>query len=556
MEKFGFFNKFKDSVIIANQQKEVVFVNNTFKRIFNDYKDFKRFSHKLSFDFYPLEVEDAFDFLPINQIFTTKEDFSALVSYQKSSGDLMFFDLSSYRRSKYIIMIFSDVTAQIELSLLKKDNELLEKKCKSVTAEVEKLKKRSTSNQAQAVKMTLINKISNIIRESIDSKKIFNSALKELATVFGAFRAYYASNQETFFQIEFAYGKNNKAFIGKNITFPTKVFADVSSKKTVSSMSLKEFNESELFDTPLLRLILPIYHLNTLLGVIVLISNQKRDMTDEIDVLESVSAQLGNAVAQAKLYEDNVKTVAELQKTLKELKDTQLQLINSEKMASLGQLVAGIAHEINTPFASIKSNNSIMKKFIQKITEEDLKEMFNEINSIDSEAVQRINCLVTSLKKFVRLDEAELQEADINKELDLTLALIHHETKHKAEIIKHYDKLPMIKCYPNMLNQVFMNILVNACHSIENKGKIEITTEVKNGNLNVIIKDSGKGIKKENIDKIFNAGFTTKSAGVGTGLGLAISQKIIDKHHGKIHVESEFGSGSKFTITIPLLNKN
>ena len=106
-----------------------------------------------------------------------------------------------------------------------------------------------------------------------------------------------------------------------------------------------------------------------------------------------------------------------------------------------------------------------------------------------------------------------------------------------------------------MLNQVFMNILVNACHSIENKGKIEITTEVKGDNLNVIIKDSGKGIKKENLDKIFIAGFTTKSAGVGTGLGLAISQKIIDKHHGKIHVDSEFGHGSCFTISIPIVNK-
>ncbi|MBR1680614.1 GHKL domain-containing protein [bacterium] len=310
-------------------------------------------------------------------------------------------------------------------------------------------------------------------------------------------------------------------------------------------MSLKEFNEAELFDTPLMRVILPVYHLNTLLGVIVLLSYQKRDMTDEIDILESVSAQIGNAVAQAKLYEDNVKT-------LKELQDTQLQLINSEKMASLGQLVAGIAHEINTPFASIKSNNSIMTKLIQKIDDPDLKEMFSEINSVDNEAVQRVLNLVTSLKKFVRLDEAELQDADINKELDLTLALIHHETKNKAEIIKHYSDLPMIKCYPNMLNQVFMNILVNACHAIETKGTIEITTSVENGKLTVSIADNGKGIKEENLNKIFDTGFTTKASGDGTGLGLAISKKIIDKHHGEIHVQSEFGHGAVFKILIPI----
>lgn len=552
MKKFVFFNKFKDAVIITNQEKEVVFMNNSFKRVFNDYRDFKRFSHKLNFDFIPLEVEDASAFMPINQVFTTIEDFSALVSYQKSSGDLLYFSLSAYRRASYVIMLFSDVTAEIELERLKKDKENLEKNYEKTLAEVTQLRKTARSNQAQAVKMTLINKISNIIRESIDSDKILNSALKELATMFGAFRSYYASIQENSFKIDYAFGKNKKDFIGKSITFGDNVFKQLLDKKTVSSMSFKEFNEAELFDVAMMRVILPIYHLNNLLGVIVLISNKKRDVTDEIDVLESVSAQLGNAVAQAKLYEDNVKTVAELQKTLKELKDTQLQLINSEKMASLGQLVAGIAHEINTPFASIKSNNSIMSKLIKKMEDNDIKEMFAEINSIDSVAVERIHNLVTSLKKFVRLDEAELQEADINKELDLTLALLHHETKNKVEIIKNYGDIPMIKCYPNMLNQVFMNILVNACHSIETKGTIELSTKVENNNLVVSIKDSGKGIKKEHLDKIFTAGFTTKSAGVGTGLGLAISQKIVAKHNGEIHVSSEFGYGAEFNIFIPI----
>lgn len=552
MNKFAFFNKFKDAVIITNQEKEVVFLNNSFKRIFNDYADFKRFSHKLNFDFIPLEVEDASAFLPINQVFTTMEDFSALVSYQKSLGELLYFNLSAYRRSKYIIMIFSDVTAEIELEKLKKDKDLLEKNYEKTVNEVNQLQKTSRSNQAQAVKMTLINKISNIIRESINSDKMLNSALKELATVFGAFRSYYASIQENSFKIDYGYGKNKKDFIGKVITFGDKVFDELLNKKTVFSMSFKEFNEAELFDIPMMRVILPIYHLNDLLGVIVLVSNKKRDVAEEIDVLESVSAQLGNAVAQAKLYEDNVKTVAELKKTLNELKETQLQLINSEKMASLGQLVAGIAHEINTPFASIKSNNAIMSKLIKKIDDNDIKEMFEEINSIDNVAVQRILGLVTSLKKFVRLDEAELQEADINNELDLTLALIHHETKNKVEIIKNYSQIPMIKCYPNMLNQVFMNILVNACHSIEEKGTIEITTKVEEDNLVVSIKDSGKGIKKENLDKIFTAGFTTKSAGLGSGWGLAISQEIVNKHNGKIHVNSEFGHGTEFEILIPI----
>lgn len=547
MEKFSFFNKFKDAVIVANQKKEVVYTNRAFKRCFWDYNDFKRFSHKLSYDFYPFDAEDMQSFLPMHYLFESKEDFDAFVNYQDSKGEFSFYNLSAYKRGIYTIMIFSDVSAEVELERVKAEKENLVNECSTALKEVDRLRKMAQSTQAQAVKMTLINKISNIIRESIDSDKILNSALKELATMFGAYRAYYAKNdkEKELFVIEQAYGKNKKEFIGKNITFCDKIFHDLSAKKTVSSMTLKEFNEAEMFDVPTMRVILPIYHVNDLLGVIVLVSYQKRDMVEEIDVLESVSAQLGNAVAQAKLYEDNVRT-------LTELRDTQLQLINSEKMASLGQLVAGIAHEINTPFASIKSNNAIMKKLIQRLDDVDIKEMFEEINEVDNVAVARVHDLVTSLKKFVRLDEAELQEADINKELDLTLTLIRHETKNKAEIIKHYGELPMIKCYPNMLNQVFMNILVNACHAIEKYGTIEISTAVENNELIVKIKDSGKGIKPENLGKIFNAGYTTKSAGIGTGLGLAISSKIVDKHHGKIHVTSEFGHGSEFTISIPI----
>ena len=245
----------------------------------------------------------------------------------------------------------------------------------------------------------------------------------------------------------------------------------------------------------------------------------------------------------------NLETLEELKKTLQELKETQLQLINSEKMASLGQLIAGVAHEINTPVAAIKSNNEILAKLISKIDDTKLVEFFSNINSTDKIAIDRINQLVTSLKKFVRLDEAEVQEADINKELDLNLDLIRHETKHGITIIKNYGDIPLIKCYPNMLNQVFMNILVNACQAIEKEGTITITTSYGNNALNISIKDTGKGIK--DTKKIFEAGFTTKGAGIGTGLGLAISSKIIDKHKGKIEVKSEIGVGSEFVITIP-----
>jgi signal transduction histidine kinase len=289
--------------------------------------------------------------------------------------------------------------------------------------------------------------------------------------------------------------------------------------------------------------------MNNRLGVIVLLTKQKARFDDALEVLEGVSTQIGNAIIQAELYEKDARMVKELKRTLRELQDTQLKLINSEKMASLGQLVAGVAHEINTPIASIKSNNEIATKLISKIDDKEGAELLKEINDIDREAIARINRLVVSLRKFVRLDEADLQEADINKEIDLTLDLIRHETKNRIEIIKNYGEIPPIKCYPNMLNQVFMNILVNATQAIENEGKITIDTKYVSKELVVKIKDNGCGIKEP--DKIFFAGYTTKGVGVGTGLGLAISQKIIEKHEGKISVTSVVGEGSEFIITIP-----
>ena len=220
-------------------------------------------------------------------------------------------------------------------------------------------------------------------------------------------------------------------------------------------------------------------------------------------------------------------------------------------MASLGQLVAGVAHEINTPLASINSNNDILKTLISRldINDEKIKTTIENINSIDKEAIKRISQIVSSLKKFVRLDESELQEADINKEIDLTLELIKHETKKRIQIIKNYAQLPLIRCYPNMLNQVFMNILINACHSIKNNGTITITTAYCENNLTVSIKDTGEGINEEIKDKLFTAGTTTKKT--GTGLGLAISKKIIEKHNGQITFSSDKKTGTEFVISIP-----
>ena len=550
MKKFDFFKQFPTPVIVIKDYDNVVFKNNTFCRIFNQFTNIKRFAHKVTFEFCPMDSENADLYSPIFQAITSKEDFFARISYTNNSGQTFYYDMITAKRGTYTIFFFTDVSSDILLKDNEKEQQIYLEKLKKLENENDELQKIRQNAQTQAFKIALINKVSNIIRESMDISAILNSVLKELSLMFGCFKSYYAESKNNSFTIIESYGENN---INKEIPikFDNIVMSKLENQEISTGYSLSEYIGATPFKQSVLRIVVPVYHLQKITGVLVLLSYQKRELNEEIEILDAVSSQLGSAIIRAELYRKNVQNVKELKQALDELKETQIQLVNSEKMASLGQLVAGIAHEINTPVASIKSNNNILSKLISKLEDNDIKEMFKQINDIDKEAIERISKIVTSLKKFVRLDEAELQEANINNEIDLTLEIIRHETKNKVEIEKHYGEIPLIKCYPNMLNQVFTNILVNACQAIEKTGKITISTELKEKNLEIKIKDNGKGIPKENLQNIFTAGFTTKGVGVGTGLGLAISQKIIDKHHGKISVISEVGIGSEFIITIP-----
>lgn len=540
MKKFDFFRQFRDAVLIINKKNEVVYRNHTFKRWFKDFSNLKKFSHNSSFDICPLNSENLEIYSPIYHAVFSKEDFFARISYQSDLNRIYYYDLQAVKKGNYTIIFFTDVSAQSKLNDANKQNKKLQEKYDKLLEENKDLQNIKQKAQSQAIKIALINKVSNNIRESLELSQIIQSALKELAIMFGAYKAYYAKADGENFTIEEVYG-NKKT--NSQIHFDEKTVKTIETKEIAVSNVLMEYIGAKPFKQPVMRIIVPVHHTQNLKGVIVLLCYQKRELTEEIEILEAISTQLANAITTAELYQKNIQTI-------KELKETQIQLINSEKMASLGQLVAGVAHEINTPVASIKSNNGIVAKLLGSIDDAELKEMLTDINDVDKEAVNRISNIVTSLKKFVRLDEAEQQEADINRELDLTLDLIRHETKNRIEIIKNYGEIPMVKCFPNMLNQVFMNILVNACQAIEGAGTITITTEFADNNLVVKIKDTGKGIPQNQLDKIFSAGFTTKSSGVGTGLGLAICTKIVEKHKGKITVNSEIGMGSEFIITI------
>ena len=549
MKKFDFFRQFRDAVLILNKKHEVVYRNHTFKRWFKDFTNLKKLSHHSSFDICPLNSENIEIYSPIYHAVISKEDFFARISYQSELNRIYYYDLQAIKKGSYAIIFFTDVSAQNKLEDVYTENKRLREKISELNEENDDLQKVKQKAQSQAIRIALINKVSNNIRESIDISQILQSALKELAIMFSAYKAYYAKADGQSFKIEEVYGEKKSKNVS-TISFDEKTMKTIATKEIAVSNSLIEYVGAKPLKEPVLRIIIPVHHMQNLMGVIVLLSYQKRELNEEIEILDAISSQLSNAIARAELYQKNIQTVRELKSAMKELKETQIQLINSEKMASLGQLVAGVAHEINTPVASIKSNNGIVSKLLGSIEDADLKEMLTDINEIDKEAVNRISNIVTSLKKFVRLDEAELQEADINKELDLTLELIRHETKNRIEVIRNYGEIPVIKCFPNMLNQVFTNILINACQAIDGKGTISISTEYKDKNLIVKIKDSGKGIPQNQLNKIFSAGFTTKGVGVGTGLGLAICTKIIEKHKGEITVNSEVGKGSEFIITI------
>jgi signal transduction histidine kinase len=244
------------------------------------------------------------------------------------------------------------------------------------------------------------------------------------------------------------------------------------------------------------------------------------------------------------------------------------QIIQNEKMASLGLLVAGVAHEVNTPLGAIHSNNDTISRAIDKI-----KGLLEESGSLDtpdkrrnvtelvgivqevcrntSTATERLMNIVSSLKNFARLDEAELKEADIHEGLESTLTMVQHQFKNRIKVEKQYGKIPRVRCHPNRLNQVFMNLLVNAAQAIPGQGTIRIETSAKGNVVRIAFSDTGTGIPEENLPKIFDPGFTTKGVGVGTGLGLGICYQIIQEHGGTIHVESGDG-GTTFTIELPL----
>lgn len=312
----------------------------------------------------------------------------------------------------------------------------------------------------------------------------------------------------------------------------------------------------------------------------------QQEMKGFIDTQIETNEQLMIAESQLKsLLEKEKESKAILNQTLDRLKDTQGQLVHSEKMASLGQLTAGIAHEINNPINfvfngidSLRRNledlSLVLDKYdgldkvltenqvieeIATIKEEidygDLrKDLSSLVVDIKEGAVRTIE-IVKGLRVFSRLDEEDMKDANINECLDATLVLLKNKTKGRIQVIKEYDdELPDILCYPGQLNQVFMNIISNAIQAIpedREDAEIKVSTSTTQDGIAISLKDNGTGMSNEVKERIFEPFFTTKPVGVGTGLGMSISYGIIEKHQGNLQVESELGIGTEFIINLP-----
>jgi signal transduction histidine kinase len=300
-------------------------------------------------------------------------------------------------------------------------------------------------------------------------------------------------------------------------------------------------------------------------------------------VLSRVRTHLEAKQARDMLNKTNHQLSDKVTQGRRSLEQAQAQLLQSEKMASIGQMAAGVAHEINNPVGFVGSNLNALETYVQdimaivaaydqactqagnppvfdaarelrqKLHYEDIQQDVAELLAESKDGMARVRKIVQDLKGFSHISDTVWEWSDIHAGLDSTLNMVWNELKYHCTVVKNYGDLPKINCLPTQLNQVFMNLLVNAGHAIEGKGQITIRTECV-GNTAVCIKvsDTGVGIAPDALKQVFEPFYTTKPVGKGTGLGLSLVWSIVERHGGKIEVASTLGQGSTFTVTLPV----
>jgi two-component system NtrC family sensor kinase len=304
----------------------------------------------------------------------------------------------------------------------------------------------------------------------------------------------------------------------------------------------------------------------------VVLESQVRRRTAELEAALRENERINRALTRER---------EEQRGLIRKLEEAHNQLLQSEKLASIGQLAAGVAHEINNPIGFVSSNLGTLKAYVEDLlavldahlaVEEELSPgarerlgalrqrvdidyLRRDIADLIGESIdgtQRVRKIVQDLRDFSRSGDAEWQLVDIHAGLESTLNVVWNELKYKAEVVRDFGQLPEIECLPSQLNQVFLNLLVNAAQSIAEHGRITIRTRCLGEFVSITVADTGSGIAPEIRDRIFDPFFTTKPVGKGTGLGLSVTYGIVDHHGGRIEVASEPGRGSEFTVYLPL----
>lgn len=319
------------------------------------------------------------------------------------------------------------------------------------------------------------------------------------------------------------------------------------------------------------------YRFRSASGEYLWMRDQLRLIRDEHGTPIEVIGSLSDISARKRMEQEQEGLIARL-------REAHEQLLQSEKMASIGQLAAGVAHEINNPLGFVNSNMGSLKRYLNTLLavvaahgravrqaapgsvlearfdaiarETDLAFLQEEVAALVAESLEglkRVREIVQALKDFSHMGDTDWQSADLHAGLDSTLNIVANEIRYKATVEKRYGSLPFVTCLPSQLNQVFMNLLVNAAHAIRERGVITITTGVDGDWVWVAVSDTGCGIPPQNMNRIFEPFFTTKPVGSGTGLGLSLSYSTVSKHGGRIDVESEVDAGTTFTVRLPML---
>ena len=453
-----------------------------------------------------------------------------------------------------------------------------------------------TASRADADHVHLLLEVTRLINSSLSLKDVLERVIDSVIQVTQAERGFLMLANESG-ELEFRVARNlDQKALGAGqvaISYSTVERVQSTGNAVVLTDTLREeaLTASGSIRALGLRSVMcvPLKAQDRLIGVIYVDSRRKVKEFSRTDLrlFESLASQAAVTVEKSQLYEqlrqysvsleDQVRQRTEalaqanedLRTAYADLRDAQAQMVQTEKLAAIGRLAAGIAHEINSPLGVITSNSDTLYRTVRRLEErlrtlpggekvgellgmQQWSEAVQEVDQASQAASARMKSIVNALKNFVALDQAERKAIDVNEALEATLTLLQHQMGNRIRVVKQYGSVPPLTCSPGRMHQVFMNILSNALQAIEGEGEVRVRTEQQAGQLIVTIEDSGRGMAPDQFAQVFEPGFSRKEGRVGAGLGLAITRQIVQEHQGEIRIESEVGTGTRVILSLPV----